>query len=154
MAEIELAPVTDRLDEDEVKILEAQLDRASVHYNVTGDHPSQTVAARLSEEAMTEFLDRLDAHDVGADIYLPVEFDVTVTAGDYRVASAHALASALEELKEELDVEDEDSIDDEDEDDSVDESHLIMAQLKHIWRLLTDATEESIDRKVPLHIHV
>ena len=35
------------------------------------EHASHTIAARLSEEALTEFLDRLDAHDLGAEIYVP-----------------------------------------------------------------------------------
>src|SRR5260370_37349143 len=68
------------------------------------EHASHTIAARLSEEALTEFLDRLDAHDLGAEIYLPIEFEGRVSVGDYRVASTQALLDILEEIREELDV--------------------------------------------------
>src|SRR3954468_8317675 len=107
MAEIELAPITDRLEDDEVKLLQKLLDQAGAKYKISDDHPSQTIAARLSEEAMTEFLDRLDAHDVAAEIYLPIDLETTLVVGDLRVASTQSLADALEEIKEELDVEDE-----------------------------------------------
>src|SRR4029078_1721088 len=76
MAEIELAPLSHRLDEDEVKTLWRLLSEARAPTPEKADeHSSHTIAARLSEEALTEFLDRLDAHDLGAEIYLPVEFD-------------------------------------------------------------------------------
>jgi len=55
---------------------------------------------------MTEFLDRLEAHDMAADIFLPVEFDGRLHVGDLRVASAVSLSETLEEMKEELSIED------------------------------------------------
>ena len=86
---------------------------------------SHTIAARLSEEALTEFLDSLDAHDLGAEIYLPIEFEGRVTVGDFRVASTQALLDVLEEMREELDVdgeeEDEDEEEEEEEEDEEDE---------------------------------
>ena len=88
MAEIELAPLSHRLDEDEVKTLWRLLSEAGAPTPEKADeHASHTIAARLSEEALTEFLDRLDAHDLGAEIYVPVEFEGRVTIGDFRVAS-------------------------------------------------------------------
>ena len=156
MAEIELAALVDRLDDDEIKTLAALLDKANVNYDVSHDYPRRTIAARLSEEAMTEFLDKLDAHDVAAEIYLPVEFDTTIAAGDYRVSSTQTLLGALEELKEELDIEeyedDEEGEEEEaeEEEDDVSEAHLITSQLRHIWHLLSEAAEESVDRNVPL----
>ncbi len=154
MAEIELAPLSDRLDEDELLKLSGLLDKAGVSYDVNSDHASQVVARRLSEDVLTEFLDRLEAHDVAAEIYLPVEFDVTVTVGDYRVGSAQSLSAALEELREELDVEEEEEGEEEEEedDDDEDDAPIVAAQLKNIWRLLNDACEEALDRKVPLHV--
>lgn len=153
MAEIELGALSERLEEDELKKLAAVLDRAGVRYDVEKEYPSHTVAARLSEDAMTEFLDRLDAHDLGAEIYLPVEFDGVFAVGDYRIASAPALADALEELRDELGI-DEDEDDEGDEEDGDEEEHIIAAQLKNIWQLMTDACEECIDRGVPLHVQV
>ena len=118
MSAIELGPLSDRLDEEELKTLGRLLEQAGSKLPEMEDHITQTFAKRLNEEAMTEFLDRLDAHDVAADIYLPVEFEGTLIVGDYRVASAHALQETLEEMKEELAIEDEDfEEDEEDEDD-------------------------------------
>jgi len=75
---------------------------------------------------MTEFLDRLEAHDMAADIFLPVEFDGRLHVGDLRVASAVSLSETLEEMKEELSIEDdeyeEDDADEEDEEEDTEEA--------------------------------
>jgi len=158
MAEIELAPLSHRLDEDEVRTLGKRLaESGAPAFEKSDEHSSHTIAARLSEEALTEFLDRLDAHDLGAEIYLPLEFEGRVTVGDYRVASSQALLDVLEEMKEELDVdaeeEDEDE-EEEDEDEEEDEGTVIEAQLRHIWHLFADGATESIEKSLPLHIQL
>ena len=158
MAEIELAPLSHRLDDDEMKTLSKLLEEIGAPpAGRSDDHVSHTIAARLSEEALTEFLDRLDAHDLGAEIYLPIEFEGRVTVGDYRVASTQALLDVLEEMREELDVdaeeEDEEEEDEEDEDeDEEDEGTVIEAQLRHIWHLVSDGAVESIEKNLPLHL--
>jgi len=162
MAEIELAPLSHRLDEEEVKQLAKKLKDLGVNELDRGDdHSNHTIASRLSEEAMTEFLDRLDAHDLAAEIYLPIEFDGRVTIGDLRVASTQALGDVLDEMKEELGVDDEDEGDedeDEDEEDGdeedEDEGTVIEAQLRHIWHLVADGAAESVDKGMPLHLQV
>jgi hypothetical protein len=158
MAEIELAPLSHRLDDEEMKTLTRLLQEAGAPSVAKADeNVSHTIAARLSEEALTEFLDRLDAHDLGAEIYLPIEFEGRVTIGEYRVASTQALLDVLEEMREELDVdaededEDEEEEEDEDEDDE-DEGTVIEAQLRHIWHLVSDGAVESIEKGLPLHI--
>src|SRR6185503_20031713 len=155
MAEIELAPLSHRLDEDEVKTLWRLLSEAgATSVEKADEHASHTIAARLSEEALTEFLDRLDAHDLGAEIYLPVEFEGRVVVGDYRVASSQALLDVLEEMREELDVdaeEDEDE-EEEEEEEEEDEGTVIEAQLRHIWHLVSDGAVESIEKGLPLHL--
>jgi hypothetical protein len=155
MAEIELAPLSHRLDEEEVRTLTKLLAEAGAPpFEKADEHGSHTIAARLSEEALTEFLDRLDAHDLGAEIYVPLEFEGRVAVGDYRVASSQALLDVLEEMREELDVdnedEDEDEEDEEEEDD--DEGTVIEAQLRHIWHLVADGATESIEKGLPLHL--
>jgi hypothetical protein len=158
MSAIELGPLSDRLDEEETKALGRQLEQAGSHLPASDDHTTQTFAKRLSEEAMTEFLDRLDAHDVAADIYLPLEFDGTLTVGEFRVASAMTLQETLEEMKEELAIEDEEfEEDDEDEDEDgeeMDEGSVIEAQMRNIWQLVTDACGEAIEKNLPLHLRV
>jgi len=160
MAEIELAPLSHRLDEDEVKTLSRLLSEAGApSLERTDEHSSHTIAARLSEEALTEFLDRLDAHDLGAEIYVPVEFEGRVTVGDFRVASSQALQDVLEEMREELNVdaeeEDEEEEEEEEEDDEdEDEGTVIEAQLRHIWHLVSDGVTESLEKNLPLHLQV
>jgi hypothetical protein len=157
MSAIELAPLSDRLDEDEVKSLAKLLEQAGAKLPAMDDHTTQTFAKRLSEEAMTEFIDRLDAHDVAADIYLPVEFDGPLTVGDYRVGSAYALQDTLEEMKEELAIEDEEYDEDEEEEEDseeMDEGSVIEAQMRNIWQLVSDACSESIEKNFPLHLRV
>jgi hypothetical protein len=158
MSAIELAPLSDRLDDDEVKSLGKLLEQAGAKLPAMAEHTTQTFAKRLSEEAMTEFIDRLDAHDVAADIYLPLEFEGPLTVGDFRVASAYALQDTLEEMKEELAIEDDDfDEDEEDEDDDseeLDEGSVIEAQMRNIWQLVSDACSESIEKNYPLHLRV
>ncbi len=162
MSEIELAPLSHRLDEDEIKTLLALLEQnGAARMPRSDESAAHTIAARLNEHAMTEFLDRLDAHDLGAEIYLPVEFDGRITVGDFRVASAQALTDVLEEMKDELNVdaegddEDEDNEDeDEEESDDEDEGTVIEAQLRHIWQLVSDAAVESLEKNLPLHLQV
>ena len=158
MAEIELAPLSHRLDDDEMKTLARLLDEAGApRVGKADEHSTHTIAARLSEDALTEFLDRLDAHDIGAEIYLPIEFEGRVTVGDYRVASSQILLDVLEEMREELDVdaEEEEEEEEEEEDDAEeDEGTVIEAQLRHIWHLVADGATESIEKNLPLHLQV
>lgn len=161
MSEIELAPLSDTLDDDELKTLQKLLEQAGAKFAVGDDAVTHTIAKRLSEDAMTEFLDRLEAHDLAADIYLPVEFEGRLQVGDYRVASAQALVDVLEEMKDELDVQDEEeyeddeeSEEDEDDDDVEDDSKIIEAQLRNIWQLVSDGCSESLEKNIPLHLRV
>jgi hypothetical protein len=159
MSEIELGPLSERLEEEDIKNLHRLLEQAGAKYPSHDDSHTQTIATRLSEDAMTEFLDRLEAHDIAADIYLPIEFEGRLTVGDFRVASAQALIDVLEEMKEELAVEeDEEEYEDEDEEEEDDEEEeegtVIEAQLRNIWRLVNDACGEALDKHVPLHLRV
>jgi hypothetical protein len=158
MSEIELGPVSERLEDDEIRTLHRLLDQAGAKYSAQEEHQTtQTIAARLSEDAMTEFLDRLEAHDMAADIYLPAEFEGRLSVGDWRVASAQSLIDVLEEMKEELAVEEEeydDADEDEEDEEEADEGTVIEAQLRNIWRLVNDACVESLDKNVPLHLRI
>ena len=161
MSEIELGPVSERLDDEEVKTLGRLLEQAGAKYPVNDQNQtSQIIATRLSEDAMTEFLDRLEAHDIAADMYLPVEFDGRLSVGDFRVASAQTLTDVLEEMKEELAVEEDteyeedDELEEEDDEEEEDEGTVIEAQLRNIWRLVNDACGEAMDKGVPLHLRV
>src|SRR5947207_218730 len=107
MSEIELAPLSETLDDDELRTLQKLVEQAGARLAGNEDQTRHKIATRLDEDAMTEFLDRLEAHDMAADIYIPVEFEGRLTVGEYRVASAQLLVDVLEEMKDELDVEEE-----------------------------------------------
>ena len=157
MSEIELGPLSERLEDEEIRNLHRLLDQAGAKYSSNDDSHTQTIATRLSEDAMTEFLDRLEAHDIAADIYLPIEFEGRLVVGEYRVASAQTLIDVLEEMKEELAVEeDEEDYEDEEEEeeDEPEEGTVIEAQLRNIWRLVNDACGEALDKSVPLHLRI
>jgi hypothetical protein len=158
MSEIELGPVSERLEDEEIRTLHRLLDQAGAKYSAQEENQTtQIIAARLSEDAMTEFLDRLEAHDMAADIYLPAEFEGRLSIGDWRVASAQSLIDVLEEMKEELAVEEDeydDEFEEEEEDEEPEEGTVIEAQLRNIWRLVNDACAESLDKNVPLHLRV
>jgi hypothetical protein len=161
MSEIELAPLSETLDDDELKTLHKLVEQAGARLGSNEDQTRHKIATRLDEDAMTEFLDRLEAHDMAADIYVPVEFEGRLTVGEYRVASAQLLVDVLEEMKDELDVEedkeeyeDEESEEEEDEEEEEEDSTVIEAQLRHIWQLVSDACNQSVEKNVPLHLRV
>jgi hypothetical protein len=157
MAEIELGPLSDRFDDDEMKTLNKLLEQAGARASLSDDQTTHTIAKRLSEDAMTEFLDRLEAHDMAADIFLPVEFEGRLHVGDYRVASGVLLAETLEEMKEELSIEDDDYDEEEEseeDEEEMDEGTVIEAQLRNIWQLAVDACGESLDKNMALHLRV
>jgi hypothetical protein len=157
MSEIELAPLSETLDDDELKTLQKLLEQAGARFGGNDDQTRHKIATRLDEDAMTEFLDRLEAHDMAADIYVPAEFEGRLHVGDYRVASAQLLA---EEMKDELAVEEdkeeyEDEEAEEEEDDAEeDDSTVIEAQLRHIWQLVSDGCNEAVEKNVPLYLRV
>jgi cell division protein YceG involved in septum cleavage len=157
MAEIELGPLSDRLDDDEMKTLNKLLEQAGVRPSLSDDQTTHTIAKRLSEDAMTEFMDRLEAHDMAADIYLPVEFEGRLHVGDYRVASGVSLSEVLDDMKEELSIEDEDfekEEEDDEEEEEADEGTVIEAQLRNIWQLVVDACSDSVEKNMALHLRV
>jgi len=98
-------------------------------------------------EPLTEFLDRLEAHDAACEIYLPVEFEGRIEVGEMRVGSAAALLEALEEMKDELAI---DEDEDEEEEEEVEFDDLLDAKLKHVWKLLYDGAQAAIDRHMAL----
>jgi hypothetical protein len=166
MATVELGSLSQHFDEDEVAAIRKALRKHDVTLE-DGDHDTVVVAKDLDPDVVADFLDRLDAHDVSADIYVPAEFDGVVKVGPLKVGSAHGLVTVLEEMKEELladdeDEEDEDD-DDEDDDDLVDEdqeddyeaSGSLRAkddQLRVLWRLLFKAAGEAADRGTVLFV--
>jgi hypothetical protein len=152
MAEIEIGPLTDRLTDEEIAEIARYLERVGAPTLPRGDESvAGPIHDDLDSDALSEFLDRLDAHDIAADIYLPIEFDGFVEVAELRVASATVLLEALDEVKEELagDDDDDDEYDeDEDDDDRADSEE----EQRQVWRAFYDGAVAAVDRKLPLHI--
>jgi hypothetical protein len=152
MAEIEIGPLSDRLSDEEIAELAGSLEKVGApQLPRAQDDATVTVGDGLDDDALLEFLDRLDAHDLACEIYLPVDFDGRVEVADLRVGSASLLLEALEELKDELAIEE--NLDDEEEEEfEEDEESLMDAKLRHLWKVFYDGATLAMERHLPLHV--
>lgn len=161
MATVELGSLSAHLDDEEVQLIRKALRKHDVTIE-DGDHDTVIVARDLDPDVVADFLDRLDAHEASADIYVPAEFDGVVKAAGYKVASAPQLVHVLEEMKEELLAEDDEEEDeeadddDEDADDDVEDDEeddyesagslkFKDDQLRSLWKVLFKAASEAAD---------
>ena len=160
MATVELGSLSQHYEDDEVSLILKALKRNDVEFT-PNDADTVIVAKNLDDDVVADFLDRLDAHEASADMYLPVEFDGVVKAGNFRIGSAPALVTILEEMKEELlaeddedddededEDEDDDDYEDEDEDDEDDDEssrsiRLKDEQMRALWKLLFKAAGDA-----------
>lgn len=147
MAELRLISLSESLNNEQFTELRRKLKEFGVD-RVDDGEDAVDMEDTLTEDQLTDFMDRLEAHDIAADIYLPVEFEGRVTVGEQTFGSVHTLVEALEEIREELDI-DEDAAGEGDEEIDLE---MIEEQLSFAWRAFTRAANASIDRKVPLHV--
>jgi hypothetical protein len=157
MAEIEIGPLSERLSDDEIHDLHGRLDRLGVAGLPRGDDTGGGKADVVDSSAMEELLDRLDAHDVACEIYVPVEFDGRVEVAGWRVGSVNALIDALDEVKDELDLEEEEDEEEEDEDEDEDDPFEMGAkksELLRCWKHLYDGAQTALEQKLPLLVSV
>ncbi len=147
MAELRLIPLDEVLSKSQLRTLERQLQEHGVDEVPMGEDEVEFDEA-LSEDTLTDFMDRLDAHDLACDVYLPVEFEGRIKIGDQGVGSAYALIDALEEIREELGIEEEDEEEEEEELDL----GVIEEQLHDAWRAFVKAANTCVEKQVPLHI--
>ncbi|MSP63495.1 MAG: hypothetical protein EXR72_24755 [Myxococcales bacterium] len=151
MAQIEIAPLSERLGDDEIVELAGGLESLGApRLAKSSDDNPIPVGQPIDDDVLSEFLDRLEAHDVACEIYLPVEFEGRVEVADLRVGSAVALLEVLEELKDELGIDADDDADD--ADDADDDALLLDAKLRHVWKLLYDGASSAVERHLPLHL--
>ncbi len=175
MASIEIAPLSDRLTDEEIDELGGALAAASAPKLPKGDDGVKKVlSAGLDEDTLTEFMDRLEAHEIACDIYLPIEFEGRVEVGDLRAGSVVTLMETLAELKDDFnlesdddededededgDDEDEDEDEDEEEDDDDDDDDsvaaLIERRLQALWKVFSAGAKRALERKIPLHVRM
>ena len=147
MPELRLLPLEETLSRTQIAQVRAELTALGA-----GDLPPDDDDVDLDEvvtdDQLTDFMDRLEAHDLACDLYLPLEFDGVFEVEEQKVGSAQALLEALEELREELAI-DEESTDAEEEGEIED---VIEEQLRFTWRVFLRAAGTCVERQVPLHI--
>jgi hypothetical protein len=146
MPNLKLIPLSETLSEEELAKLAGQLGDLGIKLDDADD--SHDLDEVLGEDQLTDFMDKLDALDVACDVYLPQEFEGVLEVGERTVGSAPALLEALEELRDELDIDD-DSADM--ADDEID-LEMIEEQLSYAWHLFSRAANASVARGIPLHV--
>ncbi len=150
MAEIEIGPLDDRLTDEEIAELAAQLEKVGAPQLPRGDEGHQaTLGDGMDDNALSEFMDRLEGHDIAADIYLPVEFEGIVEVANLRIGSLPLLLEVLDELKDELDDEEEEA---EDEESYDDDQKILAQQLRQAWKLFSTVGAAAMERHLPLHV--
>ena len=156
MAEIEIGPLSERLSDDEIGDLKKRLDRLGAPKLPAAPDHAGGKGDQVDSEALEELLDRLDEHEAACEIYLPVEFDGRAEVGGWRVGSAPILLEVLDEVKDELDLEeeDEDEEDELDEDDDVVDQGSRKTQLIRAWKLLYAGAQAAIEQRLPLLLSV
>jgi hypothetical protein len=148
MAELRLMPLDEVLSEKQLHTLEKQLKEHGIKDLPLGEDVEVELDEALSEDQLTDFMDRLEAHDLACDLYLPVEFEGRIKLGDQGVGSAYALLDALEEIREELGLEEEEEEEEEEELDL----DFMEEQLHYSWRTFLKAANTCVEKRVPLHI--
>ena len=152
MAEIEIAQLGDRLSDEEIVQLAGALEELGAPALPKSDDGTALSMGDIDDDVLTEFLDRLDAHDIAAAIYLPMEFDGVVEVAGMRVASAAALIDVLDEMKDELSVEEEEDEEESEEDDEESDEDILAGQLKMCWRMFYDSAHTAVDKHLPMHV--
>jgi hypothetical protein len=152
MAEIELGPLTDRLSDDEIAELAKQMEKLGAGQMPHAEEgAAASVGDNIDDDVLSEFLDRLETSDAAAEIYLPLEFDDVLEVAGLRIASAPVLIEILEELKDELDI-DEERIGDEDDEDYDEDREALDAELRKAWKVFYATAQAAVERKLPLHV--
>jgi hypothetical protein len=152
MPELRLIPLEETLTKVQLSALERQLKESGVDQVPLGQDADVDLEEALTEEQLTDFMDRLDARDLACDLYLPVEFDGRIDVGDTGVGSAYTLLEVLEELREELDIDEEEDEDEDEEEEEIDLDDAIEEQLRATWRTFLRAANTCIEKQVPLHV--
>ena len=148
MAELRLLPLEELFNEAQMSTLRQELSEIGVDGLPAANEEDAELNEVLGDDALTDFMDRLEAHDLACAVYLPVEFEGTFSVAETTVGSAHALIEALEELRVELDIDEEGDADSEDDLDL----EVIEEQLRHVWSSFLRAANTCIERQIPLRV--
>lgn len=147
MPELKLIPLSEVIDHEEINQLEAMLQELGASESEVIDDEAD-VEESLGEDQLTDFLDKLEAHDIACDIYLPQEFEGTLIVNDRMYGSATFLVEALEDIRDELDIDGESELDADDEE----ELEVIDEQLHNAWISFSRAAQACVESGLPLHV--
>ena len=76
MATLELASLSEHLENDQIKAVQRALAEVGSPTMSADDHAETIVLDRdLDDDVLVDFFDRLDANDASADVYLPIDFE-------------------------------------------------------------------------------
>jgi hypothetical protein len=150
MAEIEIGPLAERLSDEEIIELANGLEQLGAPRLPKAASDEAVPVGDVEDDVLSEFLDRLEAHDAACEIYLPVEFDGRVEVGDLRVGSAVHLLEVLDEMKDELAIDEDEDEEEGDDEEGHDEDALLEPKLRHAWKLLFEGAQAAVDRHLPL----
>jgi hypothetical protein len=163
MASVELGSLSEHFEEDEIAAIKSALVEAEVPaVEVDEDAHSVILERDLDDDMFADFVDRLDANDAACDLYLPAEFEDSLSVAGLVVGSAHALLTTLEELRDDLFEDDElteepddEYYDEPDEGELADHDPYSEAgasqslalkdeSMRHMWKVLYKGAHESI----------
>ena len=185
MATLELSTLSDKLDEDDLAVLLAEYETQTDAGPLDIDEVAEQAVLDngIDDDIFVDFLDKLEANDASADVYLPTDFEEIFEVGELRVGSAHALLLVLENLREDFAAEDEEeppeaeveedeepfvaeddetlAFEDEEDEEATeglfgdDESptEIKEEQLRHIWKLMYQGAKAAIRRGLCLFVH-
>lgn len=174
MASIELGPLSQHIDADDIATIESAFADADIDLDLDDEADGRLLDGNLDDDLLADFLDRLDANGAACDIYIPGDFEDPVEAADHTIGSSHALLMVLEELQDDLfasedeeeeeaaaadsDSEDFDEFEDDDEPQARYGGHgesvdIQDEQLRALWKLLYKGARTAIRDRVCLFIH-
>jgi len=117
MATLEITPLSSCLDDEDSEALVQMLEENGASpLDIDESAESSVIHSQLDDDILVDFLDRLEASEASAEIYLPVDFEDTFELGEHRFGSAHALLLALGSLREDFGIEEDDEDLEEDDD--------------------------------------
>ena len=173
MASLELTPLSEHLDDDEIEALAGALaETGAGALDVDEDGDSLVIDSALDDDIFADFLDRLEANEASCDVYVPMEFEDSVEVAGHKVGSAQALMLVLESMKEDFFVEDDEDdeaeedelagdLDDLDEDEAagmIDTGgdgaiELKDEELRSMWRQMYRGAKTAVARRLALFVH-
>ncbi len=145
MPELKLVPLEDLLSDADRKKLMSELAELDVTALPPEAEDDAEIEESLTEDQFTDFVDRLDVLEIAASIYLPMDFDGIVEVSDHLVGSAGMLLEALDELRDELEL-----VEDDDEEGM--DMEVIEKRIRFSWHVFQRAANICIERQLPLQL--